>query len=189
MKIQINIKKSILALSLVLLSLAFMGKTTKTLAYNSAGVSASFAAILKTQTEDTRVEALRSYLKSMDSPLEAYAADYVNEADKNSLPWDLVISIAGTESSLGKAEPCNNSYGFGVYGDNMLCFTSVKEGIATVSKALKERYIDGWHCKDIDEIGKYYAASNTWSMHTKYFMGQIEDYKVKYDQETLHISL
>lgn len=155
----------------------------------SSQPSATFAAILEAQSVDNRAFALEKYLEAQDSPLAPYASVFVHEADKNGLPWNFVAAISGTESSFGKVAPCNNFYGFGIYGTHMLCFNSIEDGIKTVSQALRDRYINGWGCQTVAEIGSYYAASNEWAGHTQYFMNEIEAFRAKLDTQALPISL
>lgn len=184
-------KAGIFILLTLLLSLSFSSKTFAADEVNASGASATFAANITAQSTDTRARALQKYLEIKNSPLAPYASVFVNEADINKLPWDLVIAISGTESTLGQQAPtnCNNFYGYGIYADNVLCFTSVEDGIKTVSKALRETYMNKWGAQTVDDIGRLYAASPAWSGHTKLFMKQIEDFKQQYDQEYLPISL
>ncbi len=158
----------------------------------ASGSSANFASLVSTtQSVDTRAQALQAYLMSYHSPLAGYATYFVAMADKYGLPWNLVPAITGTESTFGQQAPtnCNNFYGYGIYGNNVLCFTSVEAGIETVSKALREQYVDTWGQTTVDGIGHLYAASPTWSMHTKFFMNQMEVFKVSFDAQALPISL
>lgn len=159
-----------------------------------AGSSAVLAQNIQLSQEeevDRRAETLRAYLESYDSPLAEYADVFVEEADKNDLDWRLVAAIAGVESYYGQMIPPNsyNGWGFGVYGDNVLRFNSWEDGIATVSEALRENYMDKWGATNIAEIGDIYAADPHWANKVTHF---IEDINNSYDSErnnTLPISL
>jgi hypothetical protein len=180
-------------ISFVFLLVLLLATPHKTFAAELAsGSSANFASLVTTtQSYDTRRLALRAYLMSYHSPLAQYADYYVAMADKYGLPWNLVPAITGTESTFGQQAPanCNNFYGYGIYGSNVLCFTSVEAGIETVSKALREQYVNTWGATTVDEIGHLYAASPTWSAHTTFFMKQMETFKVSFDAQALPISL
>src|SRR3989344_3562420 len=124
----------------------------------------------------SRVKTLKAYLEAKDSPMAGNAEDFVKEAYKYDLDWRFVAAIAGLESSFGKAIPYNsyNAWGWGVYGDNVIRFSSWEEGIATISQGLRERYIKNWGAENIYQIGAMYAASPTWASRIVYLMGKIE---------------
>src|SRR6266576_2556834 len=52
--------------------------------------------------EDKRIKTLERYLYRHNSPLSQYAEVLIGEADKNSLDWELLPSIAGVESTFGQ---------------------------------------------------------------------------------------
>jgi len=154
--------------------------------------SANLGAIEVNQGRDTRGIALKKYLEKNDSPLASFAYIMVEEADKNAIPWDLVAAISGTEGTFGKFEPsptCNNTWGWGIYGTNVMCFPSYTEAIQTISKELRTRFIDQYRCRNIEDIGKFYASSDMWATHTRWFAHQIEEFKANYDRQSLSISL
>jgi hypothetical protein len=140
---------------------------------------------------DPRIKILRSYLEKYDSPLAPYASEFVAQADKYNLDWKLVAAIAGTESTYGKAIPYNsyNAWGWGVYGDNVIRFSSWNEGIATISQGLRERYMDAWGGENIYEIGHVYAASPVWAQHVQFYMNQIHRHALSDTKNTLSLSL
>ena len=156
--------------------------------------SASSAKILiaeQTVSDDYRVKVLYSYLKQYDSPLAPFAGDFVRNADKYNLDWKLVAAISGVESTYGEAIPFNsyNAWGWGVYGDNVIRFSSWKEGIETISQGLRERYINQWGGKDIYQIGAMYAASPTWAAHVESTMDKIQEFALRNPKDTLPLSL
>ena len=157
----------------------------------AAGPSATFAHIMTQQREDHRVKSIKGYLEKNNSPLAPYADIFVAQADINSIPWDLLVAMSGTESTFGQQVPvnCNNAWGFGIYGDQTLCFNSYPEAIATISKAIRSQYIDKWGAKDVFDIGKTYASSPMWGIHTDYFMHEVEDYQKELQMQDLPISI
>jgi hypothetical protein len=153
----------------------------------------SSAALLKPATQeatDSRVRILREYLEKYNSPLVPYAGTFVEKADKYNLDWKLVAAISGVESTFGREIPYEsfNGWGWGIYGDNMIRFSSWTQGIETISEGLRNKYINKWGAKDVYEIGKFYASSPTWAQRVEYFMNEIEKYQ-KLSLANLSISL
>lgn len=139
---------------------------------------------------DSRVKILQGYLQSKNSPLAPYAVDFVTQADKYNLDWRFVAAISGLESSFGKAIPYNsyNGWGWGVYGDNVIRFSSWSEGIATISQGLRERYMNQWGKNNVYEIGAVYASSPTWAVRVSYFMDNISKYALNDTKNALSLS-
>lgn len=131
-----------------------------------------------------KVTTIYNFLDKYDSPLKIYSREFVEQAEANDLDYRLVVAISGVESTFGKQIPTNsyNAWGWGIYGDNMIRFGSYPEAISTISKSLRERYIDDWGAKNVYQIGRLYAASPTWAQRVDYFMGRIES-------DSLQISL
>jgi len=176
---------------LVLLTL-ILHKPQQTFAEEiSSGSSATFATILEQQRQDNRAKILQEYLTKMNSPLAPYANEFVSTADTYTIPWYLVAAISGTESTFGQQVPhnCNNAWGFGVFGNQTLCFESYSQAIKKISQSLREDYMNKWKANSIEEIGSIYAASPAWAMHTQYFIDQIVSYKDNYESRTIPISL
>lgn len=140
---------------------------------------------------DYRVKILEKYLTQYDSPLTSNAKDFVYYADKYDLDWRLVAAISGVESTYGKEIPpySYNGWGWGVYGTHVIRFSSWKEGIATVSQGLREKYINQWGGDNIYEIGANYASSPHWanSVNTHYAM--IERFILSNPRDSLSLSL
>jgi len=154
----------------------------------ASGSSASFYPLLVTKAEDNRVEILQKYLEQFGSPLAPYASVFVSQADLYRIDWRLVAAIAGRESTFGKAEPCINAWGYGVFGNQTKCFDSYDEAIRTITKDLREKYINGWGAKTVWDIGRYYAASPTWASGVTYFMNDITRFALE-NAQPLPISL
>ena len=160
----------------------------------AAEISAgSSAALLKpvAKEPDNRVIILREFLGQYNSPLVPFASDFVEIADKYDLDWKLVAAISGVESTFGKQVPYSsfNGWGWGIYGDNMIRFSSWTQGIETVSEGLRTNYINKWGAQDVYEIGRFYAASPTWAQRVSYFMRKISEFKEQKLAVSLSISL
>jgi len=167
---------------IVALTLSFIFFVNSTNAYAQELAAGSSAALLNSATQeatDSRVRILREYLEKNNSPLVPYAGTFVESADEYNLDWKLVAAISGVESTFGREIPSEsfNGWGWGIYGDNMIRFSSWTEGIKTVSEGLRTKYMDQWGAKDVYEIGRFYAASPTWAQRVEYFMNRIEDYR------------
>lgn len=160
-------------------------------AFEKAGSSASLDFTIEQNISDNRVQILRSFLLEYDSPLAPYAGDFIKNADKYSLDWRLVASIAGLESTFGKHIPYNsyNGWGWGVYGDNVIRFATWNEGIETISKGLRERYLKEKQESDPYFIGPTYAASPSWAERVSYFMSKMEEYRIRNAKSTLALAL
>ena len=158
---------------------------------NASNSSAKLTSIYDEKLPDSRGEILRSFLLEYDSPLAPFASDFVESADRYSLDWRLVASIAGLESTFGNRIPYNsyNAWGWGVYGDNVIRFSSWPDGIETISKGLRERYLRDLPQSDPYVIGPTYAASPTWAQRVSYFMARMEDFERTQNAKKLPISI
>jgi hypothetical protein len=164
-------------------------------AYSQQKASASSANITTAieqykAEEDYRVKVLKAYFAKYDSPLVPFAKDFVTEADRYNLDWKLVAAISGTESTFGKAIPFEsyNGWGWGVYGDNVIRFSSWSEGIHTISEGLRTKYMDEWGAKDIYEIGHIYASSPVWAQHVEFYMNSIQRFALSDTKNALSLS-
>lgn len=119
---------------------------------------------------------LSAYLAQFDSPLQYHAQDFIDAAKTYNLDWKLVSAIAGVESTFGKQIPGGyNAWGWGVYGNQAIYFDSWKDGIFTVSKGLRENYLDKG-LTDPYSINRVYAESRTWGSNVAYFMQDLEKF-------------
>ncbi len=123
---------------------------------------------------DMRPLAMRVVLEKYNSPMVGFESELIQIAEKYGLDWTLMAAIAGTESSFGKRMPANciNPYGWGIYGDNKLCFKSFPEAAEAVAKGLSTRY----NTSSLESIGRTYNKVSTegWISHTKFFMNKIK---------------
>jgi len=158
---------------------------------NASGSSASLQSTLPIKGEDSRVKILESFLNKYSSPLAPFASDFVKTADNYDLDWRLVASISGVESTFGKHVPYNsyNGWGWGIYGKNVIYFSSWEEGIETVSRGLRENYINKWKATNTYEIGRIYAASPRWASNVNYFIEKISEFQYQNLTDNLSISL
>ncbi|OGH06136.1 MAG: hypothetical protein A2W22_04520 [Candidatus Levybacteria bacterium RBG_16_35_11] len=140
---------------------------------------------------DNRARILRKFLEEWNSPLSDNAEDFVSYADKYNLDWRLVAAISGLESTYGHAIPPGsyNGWGWGIYGTNTHYFNSWEDGIETVSKGLREQYMDSWGATNVYEIGRIYAASPTWALRVDSNMAIIADFALRNPDSTLSLSL
>lgn len=158
---------------------------------NFSGSSANLYEDSFVKPSDTRAKILKEYLNQHSSPLEENAKDFVRYADEFNLDWRLVAAISGVESTFGKFIPYDsyNAWGWGVYGNNVIYFSSWKEGIGTISKGLRENYINKMETDNIYRIGRLYAASPTWAVRVEYFMNKITEFQSNKASYSLSISL
>ena len=126
---------------------------------------------------DARPLILEEYLKKYDSPLAADAQTIVEIADKYQLDWRLTTAIAQKESGLCRAIPENsfNCWGWGIHSKGVLKFDSFAEGVETVSRGLREYYLDQGFVS-VEEIMTKYAhpSSTTWAEGVNLYISQIE---------------
>lgn len=129
------------------------------------------------ETGDARPEIVRLYLSRYGSDLEPLAAKLVEEADKNDLDYRLVTAIAQQESNLCKLIPPGsfNCWGWGIHSKGTLGFDSFEEGIETVSKGLREEYLNKGYNSIPEIMSKYTPLSNgSWAEGVSQFMGEME---------------
>lgn len=152
--------------------------------------SASFTVSYEAQ-KDNRAEILAAFLNQYDSPFADQAHIFVREADKYDLDWRFVAAISGVESTFGKRYPegSYNAWGWGIYGTNRHGFASWEDAISTISRELRERYMNKWGATDVYAIGNYYAASPTWASRVTFFMDRMSTFEATYTSSELPISL
>ncbi|MBI2031027.1 MAG: glucosaminidase domain-containing protein [Candidatus Levybacteria bacterium] len=152
--------------------------------------SAAFA-IDTSKSNDNRAAILRRFLKQYNSPLAPFTEDFIESADRYNLDYRLMVAISGVESTFGHQIPTNsyNAWGWGIYGNNVIRFSSWNEAIETISRSLRERYIDKWGGENVYEIGSMYAASPTWASRVVGFMNLIEKYKLTNLKDNLPITI
>ncbi len=164
---------------LLLITLLFGSARSVVAQTPEAGQGGELKQIASLQTVDPRVAAIRGYLTTHNSPMVDYAEFFVSEADRLGLPWNLVVSIAGTESGFGKHVPMGsyNAWGWGIPtgAKSGIGFSSWADGITTVSEGLRYKYVNRGRTT-VEEMGSIYAASPVWSTHVRFFMGKIASF-------------
>lgn len=123
---------------------------------------------------DSRAIQMRTVLEDYNSPMVGLEDTLIETAEKYNLDWTLMAAIAGTESSFAKRMPyqCNNPYGWGVYGDNKICFESLEASIEGVASGLAKKY----NISSLETIAYTYNKVSTegWIKHTRFFMNKIK---------------
>ena len=126
---------------------------------------------------DARSEIIKEYLEANNSPLSPYADFIVSAADRYGLDFRLLSAIAQKESGLCRVIPegSHNCWGWGIHSEGTLGFDSYEEAIETVSKGLKENYIDLGYVT-VEEIMEKYAhpSSTTWAEGVSFYMNQMK---------------
>ena len=127
---------------------------------------------------DMRAAKMRVVLARYNSPMLGLEEDLIRIAEENQLDWTMLAAIAGTESSFGKRMPhkCINPYGWGIYGDNKLCFTTFLEAAEAVAHGLSTRY----NTSSLESIARTYNTVSTdgWLSHTRFFINKIKNAEV-----------
>ncbi len=126
---------------------------------------------------DARPAVLRQYLTVYGSPLIPYAEKIVQIADKYGLDYRLITAIAQQESNLCKIIPYDsyNCWGWGITGSSTLYFDSYDQAIETVTKGLKENYINKGYVTPDEIMTKYTPHSNgSWARGVNIFLADME---------------
>lgn len=123
--------------------------------------------------KDNRVEILRAYLKSKNSPLIDFAETFVAVADEYGLDYRFLPAITGIESNFGRVQLETSYNPFGWDG-GYAYFESFDEAIRIVGFELYERCIK----QGVDtpsEIGPSYCPPNylRWITAVEGFMAEI----------------
>lgn len=183
-----DIKRSIV---LVFFSLFLSSPPVSYAVEKNAGSSAKLATKSAEIAYDKRIRILKEFLRTYDSPLTLHSESFIKFADTYQLDYRLLAAISGVESTFGKQLPekSYNAWGWGIYEDHMIYFKSFDEGVETISKALREDYINAWKAKDVYQIGRFYAASPTWAQRVVYFMNKIEQFAQQKPSASLSISI
>lgn len=129
------------------------------------------------ESADARPEIVKKYLQNYSSPLVPYANLIVETAEKYSMDFRLITAIAQQESNLCKIIPPNsyNCWGWGIHSKGSLGFDSYEEAIETVSKGIKEEYLEKGYSTIEDIMSKYTPQSNgSWAAGVNSFMLDME---------------
>lgn len=117
------------------------------------------------ETVDLRLARLRQFLIEKDCPINKYAADFIEAADKNDLDWRLLPSISYIESGGGKEYKNNNVLGWDSCRER---FPSVRAGIHYVASRLSNSQL--YRQKSLDEKLRVYNPQLEYSGKVKAVM-------------------
>ncbi len=176
---------------IVLLLVTIQTNNSATILQNKFSIFASKPRVLGAASSS--VEELNSHAAQVDGtfkkfkcPIYGYGDKFVEEAEKNAIPYWLVAAVAFQESSCGKNIPTkdglssNNLWGWGVYGTKVTTFESIDEGIETVSKYMHNKF----YSKGITElcdIMKVYTppSKGSWCEGVGFFRDQILSFETQ----------
>lgn len=140
------------------------------------------------RTRDSRSQKINAVYRNYKCPMEGLGETFVNEADKNDIPWWLVASVAFKESSCGKNMPTVdgknsfNAWGWGVYGGNVAMFDNWARGIETVSKYFGDKFFSKGVTDPCEIMKTYTPPSNgSWCEDVKAFAQELQDYETPDD--------
>lgn len=133
---------------------------------------------------DPRAAKIDQVFEQYNCPLTGMGSVFVEEADKNNIPYWVVAAISFQESSCGKQipyvddRPSYNAWGWAVYGDMVREFDSWEDGIRVVSKYMNERFFSQG-VTDLCVIMKTYTppSQGSWCKGVDYFKDVIDEYK------------
>lgn len=133
---------------------------------------------------DARAAALEGVLEYFECPMQGMGKAFVEEADKNGIPYWLAPAIAFQESSCGKKTPekdgieSYNGWGWGVWGEHVKFFDDWEHGIVTVSQYLGDRFYSKGITDPCEIMRVYTPPSNgSWCKGVLYFKDVITQYE------------
>ncbi|MBI2601243.1 glucosaminidase domain-containing protein [Candidatus Daviesbacteria bacterium] len=168
--------------------LLFFYISTEQYALPTAQTFQPFAALPEESSEtrdnveftDGRAKIIENYFKSKNSILADYSQHFLSVAEKYSLDYRLLPSIAMQESNGGKKviKDSYNPFGFGIYGNKVTKFTSWEEAIERVGRALREDYLNQGLKTPRQIMAKYTPPSvekgGAWAKGVSYFMEELQ---------------
>ena len=171
-------KKFILTLALFAFALLATGHVQ---AADVAGKSATMTAgidedkpiTLVTGTEKVKQKIARKRVRERyGSPLASTVDGFMAACTKYEIDCYLLPSIAGVESTFGKAyiPSTNNVFG---WGRGVIPFDTFEDGYMTVAKGLRVNYIDRG-AVTVEQIGAIYCEGDTWPGKVNFFMAQFK---------------
>jgi len=126
---------------------------------------------------DARPEIVKQYLAEFNSPLTTYSDEIIQMADRYGVDFRLIPAIAQQESNLCHIIPPGsfNCWGWGITSVSSLGFNSYNEAIETVTKGLKNDYIDQGLTTPKEIMTKYTPSSNvSWARGVTEFMSEMQ---------------
>lgn len=132
------------------------------------------------EESDGRVDKLEQFFAKYGSPLEPYAQNIVDAADKYNISYKLLPAIAGQESGWCKhiVKDSYNCWGWGIYEHHMTTFPDYPTAIDTVSRGLAKNYVKKGMTTP-EQIMQVYNPTSTanggsWAQGVNYFLNQLE---------------
>lgn len=129
---------------------------------------------------DARPKLIENLFEKHKSPLADLGALFVTVADKYGLDYKLLPSIAMQESKGGQriVDSSHNPFGYGIYGDLVIKFSSWEEAIEKVGKALRQDYLNAGLKTPSQIMAKYtppsLAKGGSWAKGVAYFMEELK---------------
>ena len=156
--------------------------------FSSKPAHVSYAALPSTystmqvsiQVADGRVAKLQQFFARHGSPLQPYAQDIVDDADRYGLDYEILPAIAGQESGWCKhiIEGSYNCFGWGIYGDHVTRFPDYPTAIDTVTKGLVIHYVKQGLTTPEEIMQRYNPTSNanggSWANGVNYFLNELQ---------------
>lgn len=132
---------------------------------------------------DSKAERIDSVFRKYKCPLAGFGQVFVDEAEKNEIPYWLLPAISFQESGCGKLTPkiggieTFNLFGWAVWGNNTHSFDSYEHAIQTVSKYMYTKFYSK-NITELCEIMKVYTppSAGSWCRGVGYFAEEIESY-------------
>lgn len=115
--------------------------------------------------QDSRTLRIKKFFETNGCPLSKLSAEFVKEADANTLDWRLLPSITFVESSGGKYYQNNNVFGWNSCHTR---FQSVRAGLHHVAMILGKSTL--YRHKDTDHILKIYNPAPEYANRVKAVM-------------------
>ncbi len=128
---------------------------------------------------DGRAKSIENFFKDYNSVLASFSNQFIQVADKYQLDFRLLPAIAMQESNGGKRviNESHNPFGFGIYGNNVVKFSSWEEGIERVGKSLREDYLNQGLKTPEEIMAKYtppsLAKGGSWAKGVRSFMEEL----------------
>lgn len=128
---------------------------------------------------DGRAKIIENFFKNYKSPLLSYGDFFVQVADKYRLDYRIMPAIAMQESNGGQKVINNshNPFGYGIYGNLVIRFSSWEEAIERVGRALREDYLSKGLITPTQIMAKYtppsLAKGGAWAIGVATFMEEL----------------
>jgi len=129
--------------------------------------------------KDARSKIVENFFKGYQSPLAHLSDIFISVADKYSLDFRLLPSIAMQESNGGQKviKDSKNPFGYGIYGGLVIRFQSWEASIERVGRALREDYLNRGLKTPTQIMAKYTPPSlekgGTWAKGVSSFMEEL----------------